>query len=528
MYNILLIDDERPIREGILKSIDWPALNYVPYSAENGKEGMEIIQNYPIDIVITDIKMPVISGLELIRQSSQIHPNLKYAILSGYDDFTFAHEAMQYGVRHYILKPTKSLQIVETIQQLQSEIDLQRQKDLNMNHLREQINLITPLVKEQYLRDLIMHRRYQTQAAQTMKDIIGMDESCPCSVILFDIGRHNSFEARVRFKEDLDSLVQSDPQLFLNEVFLSTIIEDNIFFLTSPTTTESLVAFVQTIQNQKDDHISVAIAQQATSEQLPEVFDMLRKQLRSRSLLDNECIITPDHVIVPGNNCAGDALPNVYDSLAKAVQDCDGTLAVELLQSFFEKWSKVGYSGHNIRLNTLEMLLFVVHRTGYNRIDLSFLTAVTDGEEDESVSMLYKKISEVILHMADSGMEKDLNKYSYNIRKLLQYIEQNYDNDNLSMSWLAQNVLYMNEDYLGKLFKKETGKNFNPYLMELRMERAKELLEGDGDIRTIDVARAVGMQKNPQYFSNLFKKYTGMTTTEYKHHWESLHISETG
>jgi two-component system response regulator YesN len=99
---------------------------------------------------------------------------------------------------------------------------------------------------------------------------------------------------------------------------------------------------------------------------------------------------------------------------------------------------------------------------------------------------------------------------------VIDYVEANYSNEELSLSWIAKKVVFLNTDYVGRLFKKETGQNFNPYLCALRIEYAKELLRQNPQYNIVDVAQQVGLCKNPQYFSNLFKQHVGITPRMYK------------
>lgn len=134
-----------------------------------------------------------------------------------------------------------------------------------------------------------------------------------------------------------------------------------------------------------------------------------------------------------------------------------------------------------------------------------------------------KKLSEIKSFIEQNGFEiaksnaPESNKiYSSLIRDTINIIDENIENENLSLRWLAGTILYTNVDYLGKLFKKETGKNFSHYVMEKRMEMAKDLIiEGKKD-RIYEVAEKVGYGSNSQYFSQVFKKYTGVSPLEYR------------
>ena len=134
-----------------------------------------------------------------------------------------------------------------------------------------------------------------------------------------------------------------------------------------------------------------------------------------------------------------------------------------------------------------------------------------------------KTLSDIENYIEEKGLEITRNNapetdkiYSSLVRDTIRIIDQNIENENLSLRWLAGTILYTNVDYLGKLFKKETGKNFSHYVMEKRMEMAKDLiLEGKKD-RIYEVAENVGYGSNSQYFSQVFKKYTGISPLEYK------------
>ncbi len=152
--------------------------------------------------------------------------------------------------------------------------------------------------------------------------------------------------------------------------------------------------------------------------------------------------------------------------------------------------------------------------------DISKLGAYMGGAEELRGAASLGAVKRLILETADEisseNKPRDTRIYSSLIKDTIDTIDKNIENENLSLRWLAGTILYTNVDYLGKLFKKETGKNFSHYVMEKRMEMAKELiLEGKKD-RIYEVAEKVGYGSNSQYFSQVFKKYTGVSPLEYK------------
>ena len=118
--------------------------------------------------------------------------------------------------------------------------------------------------------------------------------------------------------------------------------------------------------------------------------------------------------------------------------------------------------------------------------------------------------------ITNSFYEKNKNKHSAIINKVIEIIDTHLGMQNLSLHWVANEMLYMNADYLGKLFKKETGEKFSNYLTRLRIEMAIKLIENENDVKVFEIAEKIGYGENPQYFSQVFKKHTGYTPSEYK------------
>ena len=140
MTSVLIVDDERLIREGLARTIDWGRLNCELLGvAANGRQGLEIIRKEKPDLVITDIRMPVLSGLDMIKETQGHNWTPQYIILSGYDDFDFARCAMEYGVRHYLLKPLDEKALEEKVQIINGELKIDGEINDTGNHLINQI-----------------------------------------------------------------------------------------------------------------------------------------------------------------------------------------------------------------------------------------------------------------------------------------------------------------------------------------------------------------------------------------------------
>ena len=130
MYKVMLVDDEKLILQGVLNIIEWEKLDMeVIHIAENGKEALDKYKENPVDIIITDINMPVITGLGLIKSIKEINTSVKFIVLSGYDDFSYARTAMKYGVENYILKPINEEELETALIDINKKIKYEKEKE---------------------------------------------------------------------------------------------------------------------------------------------------------------------------------------------------------------------------------------------------------------------------------------------------------------------------------------------------------------------------------------------------------------
>ena len=161
MYKVLLVDDERMILEGISSVVDWQRSGTeLVGTARNGLEAYERIAEKQPDIVISDISMPGLDGIGLVAKTYEQFPEVRFIMLSGYKDFEYAQRAMQYGVKHYLVKPCNEQQIEAAIAELLSERAAEQERELFVNRMREQFSRMLPQVKEQFLKEFISNKMY--------------------------------------------------------------------------------------------------------------------------------------------------------------------------------------------------------------------------------------------------------------------------------------------------------------------------------------------------------------------------------
>ncbi len=167
MYRLVFVDDESIIREGISSCIAWEPLGFsLAALLENGQQAIEYLRTHPVDIVISDIKMPKIDGLELSRLIHEQYPQIMVLLLSGHDDFEYAQEALKYQVNEFLLKPITADELTEVLKRVRGQLDTQRQ-DLDLQaELQEKLEASFPLLRERFLYRMISGRLEASDIAQ--------------------------------------------------------------------------------------------------------------------------------------------------------------------------------------------------------------------------------------------------------------------------------------------------------------------------------------------------------------------------
>jgi two-component system response regulator YesN len=156
MYRVMLVDDELEIRSGLKLKIDWSALGYaIGGEAQDGREALALLEREPFDLILTDIRMPVMSGLELLKQCAENYPRTKVIVLSGYDDFHFVKAALQCGAKDYLLKPVVRSELTTILGKVSGELETERRAHVTGESARQRITESESVLKEQLVLDWI-------------------------------------------------------------------------------------------------------------------------------------------------------------------------------------------------------------------------------------------------------------------------------------------------------------------------------------------------------------------------------------
>ncbi|WP_042203701.1 response regulator [Paenibacillus camerounensis] len=510
MYKVLLVDDEELVVQGISSLIPWEKNGFrLLEPAYNGAEALERFRREPADIVITDIRMPLMNGLDLIRQLRAESPHTEYIVLSGYGEYDYTSEAMAQGVKHYLLKPSNEMKILEVLHTVAAELKRRSEHAEFVERLQNDFKKVLPHVKEQLLRDIVLTGMYNKQDCDYFMDLFMIEQQL-FKLVLF--GFHGETEYIHKF-----ALRNIAGEVFRDEgAYLTTVVRDQMLLLVKAVDFGQLSAKVKQVQRIYKAYYKlecfVAVSNEGGFTAIRSMYDTVRRCLSFGLSFQEGFIVTPQDVPDAEKELPVDAA-NVSERLVLAVRAGN---AAEIRDTLNEAGGLLGNGVHDAaaaRKLCLELFLAVI-RQSEGGLD-EYVTAIPQLYNMPSLREAFQLLEETALELAARHSGRTAKRQNDLIDSVLRIVQDNLGNPDLSLKWIGSELLYVNVDYLGKMFTRKTGSKFSGYLLQLRMESAKRLMEQERELRIYDIAVMLGYPEDAQYFSKLFKKYTGMTPTEY-------------
>ncbi|MCR5066956.1 MAG: response regulator [Erysipelotrichaceae bacterium] len=500
---VIIVDDEVRVGTLIKNLIEWEELGLQLVGVfQNGYDVLEKFKTEPADILLCDIEMPDISGLDLVRLITQQYPSTRCVIISGFRNFEYARQAMQYGVDHYILKPVDEEELNSTLRLLSQSSP---PKD-------------SAAVSRENILNLLLEGRWQPESAAEINRKYGYSfASSPFHLVRIVSSSDRMMEIIMTTLMAKLPLLCSDFEISGQEKDSSLLLV-NLNASASPESLTSLLYEALTngegTLNQRAQ-IFVSKGFEDLSE-LPQQLKLLKKASWQRLFLKENGIHHVD-----SDSAASEPLKltdNENNRLMKAVESVDsevlGKLISEMYQSRLDRLredpSQVVALTELVAMSTFNKLYNLGVRSDdfalmRNRIDEGMIRAQDLDQLIETVSgLLYQDVrSKLVVHSDED------NDY---VRQAKSYIQKNY-NRNISLESLAQE-LNLNQTYVSSLFKEEAGINFKQYLTDVRIENAKRLLR-ETNMNISEIAFEIGY-KNAFYFTSTFTAHEGIKPQEYR------------
>lgn len=520
----MIVDDEPVIRRGLTSFIPWQELGCkVVCLALDGKDALEKFKKYKPDIVVSDIKMPEMDGIELSKFIYLNHPATKVILLTAYSDFNFAQSAIKYGVVDFVLKPTSSEKLIEALDKAKAIIDDEKSKSSKINILENELSVTKQELQESFILKVINRVITESSIIINKADSLGIKLYNYYAVIIGTSkkDRHSISEEgsqnQVSEIKNLIPVVLKDYKYFcviINNRCLCIFI--NLQKTDSCQNAQNIIdicnEILHSVNSLVDANISIGISNLKDSiKDISEAYEESREALSQKFFVDKNIFIYTGYKGINDPEIVL-SINRYFDSLLKHVQSGEYNLAVNDLGSMFDI-----YKNNNISISdtkNISMLLYSYILASLPVQNEAYLKRINTGSkilESQSVEEIYRILISTV-YMVTKETKKP-GSYSQSIIDIInKYIEENYGMD-INLASIAKYV-HLNSSYLSRLYKKETGETLSEKIAKVRIQKAKELLKNT-DFKIYEISSKVGIE-NTNYFSILFKKYTSMYPKDYR------------
>lgn len=485
MYTLLIVDDEEIEREGMAQFIPWDSYEIkVVSTARNGAEGLEKIAKFRPDLAIVDIKMPVMNGIEMIRQAKEQYPDMTFVVLSGYGDYEFTSQAMELGVRHYILKPCDESKMIPVLNKAFAELEEARKKNARSEKLETEARLLKPYAREQLFRDLLLGKAQASSGARQLVDELGGEQRM---VLLLDF----------RLKCGFDSL-----ERYVVGNMLGDLLPDGTLLMTTGVDRDVLVLADAMAESSVETAVQVLKKEFKRFETLP----MLSSASRTGTLAELSVLFRQAQELLQLNMDENEPAllrPSRNAALPETVNEIFDLEALRQTGSYEELLQELAFSFAKMEAKDYRP------QQRQKLCELAWKLLFEDKAAPEDSLPAWADA----LTAAWNHPQPDARS-----REIFLAIYENLPEPEFSLQTIAQQRLFMTEDHLRRIFSQMTGNRFSAYLEHCRITQARRLLEFQPDMKISRLAELVGYPLDGQYFSKVFRKICGVTPTEYRNH----------
>lgn len=485
MYTLLIVDDEEIEREGMAQFIPWDSYEIkVVSTARNGAEGLEKIAKFRPDLAIVDIKMPVMNGIEMIRQAKEQYPDMTFVVLSGYGDYEFTSQAMELGVRHYILKPCDESKMIPVLNKAFAELEEARKKNARSEKLETEARLLKPYAREQLFRDLLLGKAQASSGARQLVDELGGEQRM---VLLLDL----------RLKCGFDSL-----ERYVVGNMLGDLLPDGTLLMTTGVDRDVLVLADAMAESSVETAVQVLKKEFKRFETLP----MLSSASRTGTLAELSVLFRQAQELLQLNMDENEPAllrPSRNAALPETVNEIFDLEALRQTGSYEELLQELAFSFAKMEAKDYRP------QQRQKLCELAWKLLFEDKAAPEDSLPAWADA----LTAAWNHPQPDARS-----REIFLAIYENLPEPEFSLQTIAQQRLFMSEDHLRRIFSQMTGNRFSAYLEHCRITQARRLLEFQPDMKISRLAELVGYPLDGQYFSKVFRKICGVTPTEYRNH----------
>jgi len=500
MLRVMIIDDEERIRLGLAKLVEQvdPGVQVTGIYA-SGKELLDQLDSVQVDLIITDIKMPQMNGLALIEKVQLQRPQVKFAILSGFNDFSFAQQAIRLGVEEYLLKPVETAELTLMLERVKEKLQLEESRQ--------------SAVAEDSFRLLLSHD------PDRLPDPLRVTASR--ELTLHPLFQHSYAVMIIRAKSDqITERVQRITAGWEREVKILTWEVDQIVVLAGigsgdyGDTARSLgMALLQAMPA----HVKVRIGISslfAGPGTLRECYKQACASLESAWYEPGiRVLVCYDQLLqVNEDNCASHRL--IDRDFRDHLRLLDLTKAMNTITAWLDELASRRLPWHGLK----DYALLVQNVLLNERLERNLVSPSSEEGPSDWLPEHYADWEEYAGALRSWVQQhiqalKDVNQENRVVETIKSFVHEHHTEE-LELGQLAE-IVYLTPSYLSKMFRTKTGETITDYIISVRMDHAKRLLREEYALKTYEVGQRVGYA-DPAYFNKVFKKVVGLTPKEYR------------
>lgn len=523
MYRFIIVDDEEVIRNGLSEILDWESFGFTPVGTfSNGNSALAYLRKHPVDVVLADIRMPRLSGLDLARVLLTEKPDCYVVIMSGYDEFRFAQEAIDLNVFKYLLKPIKEEQLQKVFLRIR---ELLEAPESRTKHVRKM--------------DGLRERDYEAWLSSgvvsdppvVLDNVSDTSSSAKYSVVLFEpVLQIGAAEESVDLMGVCASLRRVIDEMCSEGIVRASIVRDSVqlsvvFVLDrSPEFPRNAFAIATgEIASYDDVFLSAAVSKPVAGlRELPVAFRQAEAFLVHRMYLGLDRLIFPEdcnkkNVELMPNDSSGLYTSEDVDQLGRAIETHDTEVLSATIKSLTDRWKSAAVTDPGLIEGTVISLITRVSERAAPSI--KGVASLFPGDQQLrhelhgslSLDEYERRLNRILLAVIRS-VEEGADGPNVAVVRAIKYIGEKFDSD-FSLDDVADAV-GVSSGYLSRLFRKATGETFKSYVTRFRIQEAKRLLTGSTE-RVYEIARRTGYN-DQHYFSEVFRKETGLSPREYR------------
>ncbi len=535
MLKVFLVEDETIVRENLRDHIMWQQYGYqFAGEASDGEMALPLIRRLKPDVLITDVKMPFMDGLALSAIVRQEFPQMKIIIISGYNDFEYARQAIQAGVEQYLLKPVTRSSLQKALQETREKIEQQRVQEEYLEKFKEDMQMY-----EQFSRRNFFEKVFEGQLSvqeiyeEAQKLSLEMD-AAGYNLAMVSLRENRTMEEPSQEsrllaakREELIRYFQRYPEFLVFRWNINTygILmkgEEEQMEELKDRCRENIIRICSGQDTEIEWYCAIGEPVERLS-LLPQVYSKVNHMMSCRFLKPGQHVLTMEAANLETHGKEESSLGGV--DIAKTDPEIIKNFLIhgqeEEVEDFVDGYleshrgalrSKIfrDYLMLSIRFTAISF----VENLGYSQNDL-LRNTLTDNMKVfslniEDMRFYMQELMYRALELSNQALESQSKKL---IKKAMGYIEENYAKDSISLNEVA-GAVEVSANYFSTVFRQETEMTFTEYVTQKRMEKAKQLLR-QTERQSGDIATEVGF-KDPHYFSFVFKKTQGCTPREYR------------